>query len=89
MASQAQINANIQNSKHATGPTSPEGRQRSSRNGLKHGLAARVLVPPDDQETYDELLEAWIDQVRPADPMELALAQALVHAELRSRRCTA
>jgi hypothetical protein len=90
MASDAQIQANQTNARaHATGPKSPGGKKRSSLNSLKHGLAARALVPPDGQETFDELLAAWLDQVRPADQFEMAQAQALARAELNLRRCDA
>jgi hypothetical protein len=89
VTSPAQVHANTQNCKHATGPKTPEGRSRSAQNGFKHGLAARVLVPPDEQETYDELLAAWVESVQPADQVERALVQTLARTELTLRRCTA
>ena len=40
MSSQAKLAANRANAQHSTGPTSPEGRATSSRNGVSHGLTA-------------------------------------------------
>lgn len=42
MATQAQIAANRRNALRSTGPTSPAGRARSSRNAAKHGLSAEI-----------------------------------------------
>ena len=46
MATNAQINANRKNAKKSTGPRTPEGKERSSKNALKHGLLARGLRHP-------------------------------------------
>ncbi len=46
-ASEAQILANRRNAALSTGPTSAEGKERSRRNALKHGLAATVVVPEE------------------------------------------
>ncbi len=40
MSSQAKTDANRANAQHSTGPTSPAGRETSSRNAVKHGLNA-------------------------------------------------
>jgi len=36
--------ANRQNSQQSTGPQSPGGKARSSRNALKHGLLAKEVM---------------------------------------------
>ncbi len=47
-ASEAQIVANRINAAKSTGPRSAEGKERSRRNALKHGLAASVVVPGEE-----------------------------------------
>ncbi len=52
MASASQINANRENAKKSSGPTTEEGKQTSSRNALKHGLASNgdfYLLENEDQ----------------------------------------
>src|SRR5271156_1347395 len=41
-----QIEANQKNALHSTGPTTPEGKQRSRLNALKHGLRAKEVIIP-------------------------------------------
>src|ERR1700728_3187477 len=41
MATPAQVAANQANSQKSTGPTSPEGQARSSRNSFQHGLYSK------------------------------------------------
>ena len=36
--------ANRRNAKKSTGPKTPEGKRRSGRNAVKHGLLSRDLV---------------------------------------------
>ena len=45
MASERQIAANRANAALSTGPKSAAGKQRSSRNALKHGLSKPILQP--------------------------------------------
>ena len=52
-ATPIQIAANQANAQKSTGPTSAEGKQRSSLNALKTGLTGRtVLMPGEDTEAY-------------------------------------
>ena len=53
MATPAQTLANQQNSQHATGPRTPEGKHQSSLNSLRHGLTGQtVVLPGEDTEAY-------------------------------------
>ncbi len=63
MATIAQINANIGNSKFSTGPRTPEGKQASSRNSLRHGLYASFdALPAEDKQQVDEILTHYSEQ---------------------------
>ena len=55
MATAAQQHANKQNAKHSTGPRTTEGKLRSSRNAVKHGLRAEdPLIPGEDPDAFEE-----------------------------------
>jgi hypothetical protein len=44
MTSMRQIEANRRNALRSTGPTTEEGKRRSRRNALRHGLSAETVV---------------------------------------------
>ena len=48
MISEKQRRANRENAKKSTGPRTAEGKARSSKNGIKHGLLARDAVMADE-----------------------------------------
>jgi hypothetical protein len=57
MATPAQIDANRANAQLSTGPSSPEGKAKSSHNALKTGLTGRtILLPTDDVAAYQNLV---------------------------------
>ena len=57
MSSLKQIAANRRNALHSSGPTTPEGKQCSRCNALRHGLTAetviRALEDPEDYEAFE------------------------------------
>lgn len=73
------------NGARSQGPTSDEGRRKSSRNAFKTGLWARALhtFPPELQEHYHELLEAYRQDYRPADSIEADLLNQLAFNRMR------
>jgi hypothetical protein len=87
MATAAQIEANRQNAQASTGPATEEGRERSSRNALKHGFTSKIaLIPGEDEEEYKEFCRSLLDSWNPADKLEHAHAEELINIQWRLRR---
>ena len=64
MPTNAQIKANGKNAKKSTGPRSEEGKARSAKNALKHGLLARdTVLPGEDPADFDRQFSA-LDETR-------------------------
>ena len=75
MSTRKQRQANKRNAKHSTGPRTPEGKQRSSQNALKHGLlSVQSVIPGEDPADYDQLLTEFADRFLPSDPYERSKA---------------
>jgi hypothetical protein len=70
------------------GPRTPEGKARSARNALRHGLrAARFcLLPHEDPEEFRALVAELRERYRPADPVERELVDAIAVAMWREAR---
>ena len=82
MATPAQIIANTANAQHSTGPTTPEGKARSSANAIRLGFNAQqaVLLTPDDHQAFDALSWAFYLELHPTGPIEVALQGQIVLA---------
>ena len=53
MSSLKQIEANRRNALKSTGPTTPEGKDRSRCNAVRHGLTAETVIAAlEDAEDY-------------------------------------
>jgi hypothetical protein len=61
MTSPKQLEANRTNAKHSSGPKSTNGKARSSRNALKHGLVSSEIVIWDEDADQFELLRAGLE----------------------------
>jgi hypothetical protein len=80
MVSEKQLEANRQNARKSTGPRTDEGKARSSRNALKHGLTAEsVVLPNEDPAEYDARLQQWLDDFPPANAIERSLIDRAMH----------
>ena len=76
MSSQQQIEANRENSQHSTGPTSPEGKQRSSLNATVHGFTGlNLVVSPSEKEPYEAFVKAILLEFRPGSAEARELLQ--------------
>ena len=66
MISQRKIDANRRNARKSTGPRTEEGKNQVKLNALKHGLTARtVVLPHEDEEAYQQRREAWSEGPQP------------------------
>jgi SEC-C motif-containing protein len=90
MASAAQIEANRLNAAASSGPTSPEGKARSSRNHLKFGLfSTHNYVLPEETREYSKLSKALWKDLNPVGAVEQLLAAEIARAAWRLHRCAA
>jgi hypothetical protein len=87
MATQPQIEANKRNAQLSKGPVSAPGKERSSRNSWKHGLAAEVLVADDQAEEFEARLAEWEAEVRPATAEAHQALRRAVAMTFRLDRC--
>jgi hypothetical protein len=87
MPSPAQYAANRLNAQLSTGPTSPQGRARSSMNALRHGLTARVVVlPAEDMDAYNAFSKEIVDSLDAQTPVERQFAQTVADNQWRINR---
>jgi hypothetical protein len=78
MRTQRQRDANRENAKKSTGPTSEEGKAASSRNSWRHGLRAVAVVYPDeDGAEYLMHLLSLRRERQPKGPLEDFLVERM------------
>jgi hypothetical protein len=87
MASKKQSEANRENARRSTGPTTPEGKAKASLNAVRHGLFARsVVLPREDRDEFLEILAALEAAEQPQGPIEAFLIRQLASAQWRLQR---
>lgn len=88
--SEKQLEANRRNALRSTGPRTEEGKARSSRNNLRHGLTGQVTVlPSEDREAHDTFCNRLIAGFNPENPLEEQLAHSIAEDAWRLNRITA
>jgi hypothetical protein len=81
MLTPKQAAANAANAQLSTGPITPEGKARSSRNALKHGLTAgEVVVEPGREQEFHDYRDALLQDLGPQGATEMDIFNRLVHA---------
>jgi hypothetical protein len=87
-ASAHQIAVNRANAAKSTGPTSPEGKARSSKNSTKHGLCSSryTVVRLEDPAELEELRANLVHCYRPVNSQELEAIDCMARAQLSMRR---
>lgn len=83
----ARVEANRRNALKSTGPKTEEGKTKSRRNALKHGLTgAGIVLPEEDEVRFEEETEQWAKELRARSEHERAMIKALVIAKNRHFR---
>ena len=89
MSSLKQIEANRRNALKSTGPTTPEGKDRSRRNAVRHGLTAETVIAAlEDAEDYQAFEAAVIADYDAESAVERELVLRLASVLWRLRRAT-
>jgi hypothetical protein len=87
MTSAAQFAANQANAQHSTGPTTPEGKQRTSLNASKHGLTGQFrLLTAAEIPLFDAHCKSILEALAPVGALELDIAQAIAEDRWRLKR---
>jgi len=89
MSSLKQVEANRRNALKSTGPTTPEGKEHSRRNALRHGLTAETVIAAlEDAEDYQAFEAAVIADYDVESAVERELVLRLASVLWRLRRAT-
>ena len=84
MISPEKREANRNNARKSTGPKSAEGKARSARNAVTHGLTSK---PGETTEAYRETLAEWVDDLKPRGIAERTLTERACRAAWNLLRC--
>jgi len=90
MATDVQIKANQENSKHSKGPVTQTGLERSSKNATKHGFTGHtLLLPPEEEEPFREFQARHLAKYQPVGVDEEANAYQIIDNRWRLNQITA
>src|SRR5262245_10622479 len=84
----AQTEANRRNALGSTGPKTPDGKARSSRNALQHGLAcAHPVIPGLERvEDWEDFRKGILESLASVGALEEALAERVALCSWRLQR---
>jgi hypothetical protein len=89
MTSLRQIESNRRNALRSTGPKTEAGKQRSSKNAVRHGLTAETVIEPlEDPEDYKAFEQAVTADYDAETAVERELVLRLASLLWRLRRST-
>jgi hypothetical protein len=89
MSSLKQIEANRRNALKSTGPTTPEGKERSRCNAIRHGLTAETVIAAlEDADHYQAFEVAITVDYEAETAVERELVLRLASVLWRLRRAT-
>jgi hypothetical protein len=86
--SPARAAASRKNGARSRGPKTPEGKARSARNALRHGLCAQsfVVLGDEDLAAFDAFEAALLEELAPQGALQCVLAKRIVAAAWRLER---
>lgn len=85
--SERKLAANRANAQLSTGPRTTQGKVRSSRNALKHGLlSSQILLEHEDAEELKALREGLYEELQPVGTLEVVLVERIVASAWLQRR---
>ena len=75
------------NGARSRGPTTPEGKSRSSYNAIRHGLLANcVVLRTEPRESFEALLNQYVERFTPLDDVEFGMIEEMASCYWRLRR---
>ena len=87
MTTQKQIEANRQNARNSTGPKSAGGKAVTKMNALRHGiLAKQILIPGEEEKDLRNLHQEFLDALQPVGTLEFEFVEQIVAGVWRLRR---
>ena len=86
--SSARAEASRRNGARSRGPKTPEGKARSSRNALKHGMRAEkyIVLPEEDAAAFKALEATLFEELAPVGALQSVLARRIALAAWRLER---
>ena len=87
MSSTLRIAASRANGAKSRGPVTPEGKARSSRNSVTHGLLQNgIVLPTENLSTFENMLAGYRKELEPESPIEERLIEIMAVADWRRVR---
>ena len=84
---EAQLNANLLNAQHSSGPKTQAGKAISAVNNFRHGLTGEFAVLPwEQQDEFNQLLTGLRDEHKPSTLTENMLIGKMAQAAWLSKR---
>ena len=87
-ATDAQIAANRADSLKSSGPSTPQGKEASRGNALKHGLTAAKLFPEHEGVEIQRRTIAFVEELDPSGEVGVVLARHAARMSVRMERCS-
>jgi hypothetical protein len=73
----------------STGPKTPAGKQRSSRNATVHGARSEkhAILPGESEEEFQAIRRYWFEEFKPATELETDMVEHLARRYWSFKRC--
>ncbi len=87
MTTERQVEANRRNAQRSTGPKTEKGKAVAKFNALRHGLTAKeVVIPGEDEEAFMDLRDRLVRELDPEGVLESQLVDRIAVGLWRLRR---